>query len=373
MSTNYYELLGVDRSASPEQIKRAYRRLAKELHPDVNPDPGAEARFKEVSKAYETLSDPDRRARYDQFGTDDPSVGGFGPGFGGGLDDLLGMFMDGFGFNQGRGPGGRGRTGPPRGPDLETRVDLAFEEAVFGVERDVTVRTLVTCGDCSGSGAAEGSTVTACHECGGSGQVRRARPSILGQMVSVTPCTRCGGSGELIPSPCTGCRGEGRVQADRTFTVVVPAGVDAGTTLRLGGRGAVGQRGGAAGDLYVHIAVAPHEYLQRDGSNLYHRLPLTFAQAALGVSLTYPTLDGDEEIEVPRGTQTGAVLRLRGKGVPSVQGRGRGDLLIELTVETPEDLDDEQEQLLRRLAELRGEPVAEAGRGFFARLRSAIR
>lgn len=371
MSTtaDYYELLGVGRDAAPDQIKRAYRRLAKEYHPDVNPDPTAEARFKEISKAYETLSDTERRARYDRFGPEENAAGnGFGPGFGGGIDDLLGMFMDGFGFSGAR--GGRGRPGPPRGGDVETSVQLDFEQAVFGTETDVTVRTPVACGDCSGSGASEGTQASVCPDCGGAGQVRRVRQSILGQMVSTAPCMRCGGLGEVISNPCSRCHGDGRVTEERTYTVGIPAGVDAGTTLRLGGRGAAGPRGGAPGDLFVHIDVRQHAYLQRRGAELHHRMAVPFSQATLGVTMPYATLDGEEQLTISRGTQSGYLIRLRGKGVPVVQGRGRGDLVVEVVVDTPTDLTQEQEELVRRLAELRGEVVAEEDKGFFAKFRS---
>jgi len=370
--SDYYELLEVSASASADELKKAYRRLARTYHPDVNPDPEAEAKFKEISKAYETLSDPERRARYDRFGPEEAGAGASNFGFTGGLDDLLGMVMDGFGFGGG-GRGPRGRSGPPRGADLETVVDLTFEETVFGTEKDVAVRTAVTCPDCSGSGAAEGTTVSTCTDCGGTGQLRRVRQSFLGQMVTSSPCVRCGASGEVIASPCTGCSGEGRVTEERTYPVEIPAGVDSGTTLRLSGRGAVGPRGGAAGDLYVHLRVAAHEYLERRGDDLFHRLPVSFTQAALGATIEYHSLDGEVELQVPAGTQTGTTFRFRDLGVPQVRGRGRGDLLVEVVVEVPTDLTDEQEELLRRFAELRGEQVAEPEKGFLARLRSVIR
>lgn len=374
-NVDYYELLGVGRDATSDQIKRAYRQAAKEYHPDVNPDPAAETRFKEISKAYEVLSDPQRRARYDQFGPEDGQAGtGFGPFGQSGLDDLLGMFMDGFGFSGGGGARGqRGRSGPPRGADLEVTLPLSFVEAVFGAQKDVTIRTAVACTACEASGAAPGTSAETCRDCGGTGQLRRMRQSFLGQMVTTSPCIRCGGLGQMIVQPCTSCSGEGRVADERTYTVEIPAGVDNGTTLRLTGRGAVGSRGGGAGDLYVHVAVEAHAYLQRQGADLYHRLAIPFVQAALGATLTYETLDGEERLAVARGTQSGHVVRLRGKGVPVVQGRGRGDLIIEMVVETPEDLTDEQEDLLRKLADLRGEQVAEPEKGFFARLRSAMR
>jgi molecular chaperone DnaJ len=374
--SDYYALLEVSSTASADDIKKAYRRLARVYHPDVNPDPEAEARFKEISKAYETLSDPQRRARYDRFGPEDGAgAGGFPGGGFGNFDDLFSMVFDNLGFGAAGGARGRGgrRAGPPRGSDLETTVELSFEEAIFGVAKDVTIRTAVGCETCSGSGAAPGSAPQACVQCGGTGQVHQSRPSLLGQLVTSGPCPRCQASGQIIPEPCPDCRGEGRVVGEHTYSVEIPGGVDSGTTLRLAGRGAVGPRGGAAGDLYVHIRVAAHAYLRREGDHLLHRLSISVTQAALGVTLPYATLDGEEQLVVPPGTQSGHTVRFRGRGSPQVQGRGRGDLLVELVVETPTGLSEEQEELLRRLAELRGETVAPPDKGLFARLRSAMR
>ncbi|MEZ5266404.1 MAG: DnaJ C-terminal domain-containing protein [Acidimicrobiales bacterium] len=237
----------------------------------------------------------------------------------------------------------------------------------------MSIRTAVACSDCSGTGAAEGSGAQTCPDCGGSGQIQRVRQSFLGQMVTSNPCLRCGGRGQIIANPCERCRGDGRVTEERSYPVEIPGGVDAGTTLRLTGKGAVGPRGGAAGDLYVHLRVAAHEYLERNGDDLHHRLPVSVTQAALGVTLAYESLDGDLELVIPKGTQTGTVFRFREHGVPQVRGRGRGDLLVEVVVETPTDLSEEQEALLRQLAQLRGEDVAEHRKGPFARLRSAMR
>ncbi len=376
--SDYYELLEVPKTATADELKKAYRRLARQYHPDVNPEPAAGEHFKEISKAYETLSDPQRRARYDRFGPEEGAAAGaggmnFGFGGSGSLEDLLGAVFDGFGFGGGGGGrAARGRPGPPRGADLETVVDLTFEEAVFGITKDVSVRTAVGCEDCQGSGAAPDTSAQTCPDCGGNGQVQRVRQSFLGQMVTSNPCLRCGGSGQIIATPCDRCRGEGRVTEERTYPVEIPGGVDSGTTLRLTGRGAVGPRGGGAGDLYVHLRVAPHEYFERHGDDLHHRLPITVSQAALGVTLSYETLDGELELVIPRGTQTGEVFRFRDHGVPQVRGRGRGDLLVEVVVDTPTDLSEEEEELLRRFAELRGEHVAEHRKGAFARLRSAL-
>jgi molecular chaperone DnaJ len=372
MATDYYELLGVDRNASNDQLKKAYRRLARELHPDTNPDPTAEERFKEVALAYETLSDPERRRRYDTFGPDAAGVGaGFDPFAGGGIGDIFDAFFGGgspFGGGRGAGP-----TGPPRGSDLEVAVELDFVDAVFGTSQEVTLRLPVPCDTCEATGAAPGTSPAACTECGGSGQVRRVRQSILGQMVTAGPCPRCSGLGQVIASPCTTCRGEGRVTAERSYTVEVPPGVDAGTTLRLGGRGSAGPRGGPAGDLYVHLRVRPHDRFVRDGYNLVDELHIPMTQAALGATVRYETLDGEEELTIAPGTHTGRVFRLRHRGVPHVNGRGRGDLHVNVVVDTPDDLDDEQQALLRQLAAQRGEAVAPPEHGLLSRLKGAFK
>jgi molecular chaperone DnaJ len=374
MAEDYYALLGVSRSATAEEIKKAYRRLARQLHPDANPDdPGAEAKFKEVALAYETLSDPERRRRYDMFGPEGAAAaaGGGDPfGFGGGLGDIFDAFFGGSPFGGGR---AGGPSGPMRGADLEAVADLSFEEAVFGAEHDVTVRTAIPCDTCEATGAAPGTSPQSCAECGGTGQIRRVRQSLLGQMVTAGPCPRCGGLGQTIPSPCADCRGEGRKLEEKTYTVDIPAGVDTGSTLRLSGRGAAGPRGGGQGDLYVHVRVHPHERFRREGYDLTDVLHVSFTQAALGAHLAYETLDGTEDLVVPRGTQSGRVFRLRGRGVPHVEGRGRGDLLVEIVVDVPEDLGGDEEELLRRFAELRGEEVAPADHGFFSRIRSAFK
>lgn len=380
MATDYYELLGVSRSATEEEIKKAYRQKARELHPDTRPDDKeSEERFKEVTRAYETLRDPERRRRYDTFGPEgDRAVGGdpFGAGFGGGggLGDLFDAFFGGasaFGQQGGRGRGGRG--GPPRGHDVELRLQLTFEEAVFGAHRDITVVVPVRCESCSGTGANEGTRATTCAQCQGTGEIRRVRQSILGQMVTASPCGRCGGAGEEITSPCPSCAGEGRRSEKKVLTVEVPAGVDDGSTLRLTGRGAAGPRGGPNGDLYVHLQVGRHDRFTREGQDLLHQLHLPMTQAALGAQLDFETLDGTEVLVVPAGTQTGRTFRLRGRGVPYLDGRGRGDLVLHVVVDTPTGLTKGDEELLRQLATSRGEHVASADTGLFSKIRSAFK
>lgn len=375
MASDYYELLGVARSASAEEIKRAYRRQARELHPDTNADPGAEERFKELGVAYETLSDAQRRQRYDTYGPEGVGNGRGGSSagnpFGGGVGDIFDAFFGG----GGRSPfGGDPRGGgPPRGADMEVALDLGFEEAAFGAEREVSLRLPVACSTCEGSGARKGTTPTTCSDCGGAGQVRQVRQSILGQMVTAGPCPRCRGMGRMVADPCRDCRGDGRRTEARSWKIDVPAGVGNGATLRQSGRGAAGAQGGAAGDLYVHLRVARHERFERDGYDLVDRLHLPVTQASLGVVMPYVTLDGDEDLVVPPGTQTGKVFRLRGRGVPHVEGRGRGDLLVQVIVDTPTDLSPAEDELLRSLAEIRGHEVASADTGLFSRIRSAFK
>ena len=370
--TDYYELLSVSRHASDEEIKKAYRRLARELHPDTNPDPAATDRFKQITLAYETLRDPERRRRYDMFGPEGAAAGaGAGDPFGfgsGGLSDIFEAFFGNAGATR-----SRGRAGPVRGGDLELVLDLSFEDAVFGAQREVELRAPAPCETCAGSGARAGTTASVCSTCGGAGEVRRVRQSILGQMVTATPCPDCAGLGQRITSPCPDCRGDGRRTEAKTYLVEVPAGVDHGTTLRLTGRGAAGPRGGPPGDLYVHLRVAPHPLFTRVGYELHHELHVTMTQAALGVVLDLETLDGEEELTIAAGTQAGKELRLRGRGVPFVDGRGRGDLVVTVVVDTPTGLTKAQEELLRQLAAERGEVVAAPETGLLSKIRGAFK
>lgn len=374
---DYYELLGVSRQASADELKKAYRKRAREVHPDANPDnPEAAERFKELSKAYAVLSDDQQRARYDQFGEAGVGgAGGAGPNFddlfgGGGLGDIFDAFFGGGGnpFGGGR----RGPSGPPRGQDMEVAVAITFEQSVFGDQIPVELKLPQTCDACGGSGAGEGTAPVTCSDCGGSGQVRRVRQSVLGQMVSTSPCSRCGGLGEVITTPCATCRGEGRVTADRTYTVDVPAGVVDGSTLRLTRRGASGPRGGAPGDLYVHLRVRPHDRYRRQDDDLVTEVPISIAQASLGTKVVLQTLDGEEDLAIPAGTQPGHEFVLRGRGVPRLHGRGRGDLRAVVRVDVPTKLSSDEAELLRQFAHGRGEEVGDPGTSLFSKIKSAF-
>jgi len=370
MSRDFYELLGVDRNARDDEIKRAYRALARQYHPDANDgDAEAELRFKEISVAYETLRDPERRRRYDMFG--ERASGGAGPGPGDtfGFSDLFESFFG------GRDPfGGASRQrGPVAGADVEIAIELSLAEAAFGTTPTVELTLPVECEHCGGSACEPGTHPSRCDACGGAGQVRQVRRSILGQLVTAVPCAACEGMGQQILSPCHECQGDGRVRAQRSIELEVPAGVDDGQRLRVPGRGAAAPRGGPPGDLFVTIRVRSHPDFARDGDDLVHVVRLSVAQAILGVDRTIETLDGDEVLTVPPGTQPGATLRLKGRGVPSLRRRGRGDLLVRIDVVVPERLAPREEELVRKLAELRAEDVAEPGKGPISRLRSAFK
>ncbi len=354
---DYYEVLGVDRNADASTIKKAFRRLAQKYHPDVNSSPEAEERFKEINEAYQVLSDDQKRAAYDRFGHAATGPGGAGfNDFAGGFGDLGSIFEEIFaGFSGG---GGRGRRrAPRRGADLRVDVRLTFEEAAFGTEKELQVPRMEVCDRCQGSGAEPGTSPQRCATCGGSGEVHRRQHSpLFGTVVTATTCPNCGGSGEVITTPCTKCRGRKRVRVTRRLNVNIPAGVDDGTRIRLAGEGEAGTLGGPPGNLYVVISVEPHEIFQRDGFDIHMELPINFAQAALGATVKVPTLDGgQQELEIPPGTQTGKTFRLRGLGIPRLQRSGRGDMLVTVRVLTPVNLTDEQRELLRRLGESFGD------------------
>ncbi len=364
-NTDLYEVLEVDANVSAEDLKKAYRRLARQYHPDANPgDPSAEARFKEVSQAYEILSDPERRANYDRFGSDAGAGNPFGTGS---VQDIFDMFFGGMGQRP------QHRRGPQPGPDAEISVSITLDDAAFGATHEINVTLAQRCETCGGNGCAPGTSPVTCVECAGLGEVRRVRNSILGQMVTSTPCSRCQGTGSRIETPCEACRGEGRKNASSTLTIQIPAGVEDGSTMRLADRGPAGLRGGPNGRLFVHLHVEPDERFERHGDDLHHEAHIAFTQAVLGASIEVPTLRGSTTIEIPAGSANGTVQRIKHEGVEHLHGRGRGDLFVHLVVDVPVELDDTSRELLHELAEHRGEPVHEHAGGIFSRKRGAKR
>jgi molecular chaperone DnaJ len=368
---DYYGILGVRRDASADEIKRAYRRLAREYHPDVNPDPVAQEKFKDINAAYEVLSDPAKREMVDLGGDPlAPSGAGPGPGAGSpfvGFQDIMDAF---FGTAAQRGP--RPRIRP--GADAILRLELDLNETAFGVETPITVDTAVLCTTCSGAGTAAGTHPVTCDVCGGRGEVQSVQRTFLGQVVSARPCANCQGYGTTVPHPCGTCGGDGRVRTRRTLNVKIPAGVEDGMRIRLAQQGEVGPGGGPPGDLYVEIHERTHDVYSRKGDDLHCRVTVPMTAAALGTRLTIKTLDGEENLDVRAGTQPNATMRIRGKGVPHLRGTGRGDLFVHLDVRTPTKLDPEQERILRDFARTRGEEVAELSKqgGFFSRMRDAF-
>lgn len=378
---DYYEVLGVEKSASQAEIKKAYRKLAIKFHPDKNPDDkAAEEKFKEAAEAYEILSNEDKKARYDRFGHAgvDPNRGG--GGFGGGgmtMEDIFSQFGDIFGETGG--PfgsffgGGRSstRSRGERGSNLRIKVSLSLEEIANGVTKKIKVKKQVTCDQCNGSGAKDSSSLQTCGTCRGSGMVRQVRSTILGQMQTTTTCPTCNGTGQIIKDRCTKCKGDGRMYAEETIEIPIPAGVEGGMQLSMRGKGNAGRMGGPAGDLLINIEEKPHEHLQRDGMNLIHDLYLNFADAALGTSVEVPTIDGRVKIKIPAGTQSGKIFRLKGKGLSNVQDYGQGDQLIHVNVWTPKKLSDDERKILEQLRESENfiPQPGKSDRGFFDRMR----
>jgi molecular chaperone DnaJ len=367
---DYYEVLGVGRSASQEEIKKAYRGLARQYHPDVSDAPDAEARFKEINEAYEVLSDSEKRATYDRFGHAGLGGASFGFDFGGFRDpfDIFEEVFGGrFGFRTST------RRGPRRGADLRYDLQLTFEEAVFGSEKEIEVTRYEACPECKGSGAEPGTSPVRCSECNGTGQVRRVQRSILGSFVSVTTCPGCQGEGQTVPIPCSQCGGEKRVYNTRRLSVTVPPGVDHGNQIRLAGEGEMGERGGPPGNLYVVLDVEPHPVFQRRGDDILVELQVNVAQAALGAEVKVPTLEGEEAIAIPAGAQSGKVLRLRSKGVPHLRRNGRGDQLVVVRVAVPTKLSREQKRLFQELGKtLDPETVWQEKRSFVDELRELL-
>ncbi len=370
---DYYEVLGVPRDASKDQLKRAFRKLAQQYHPDVNKSNDAEVRFKEINEAYQVLSDDEKRAIYDRYGHAGLQGVGAGANYSdmSGFGDLGSIFEELFGSFGGRAGGAASRKQPRRGADLRADIRLTFEEAVFGTERDLDIPRMEVCDRCHGSGAEPPTAPVVCASCNGSGEVKRRQQSpLFGTIVTATPCPACNGTGEVIPSPCQKCRGRKYVRVTRKINVKIPAGVDEGTRIRLAGEGEAGQLGGPPGNLYVVVSVEPHKFFVRDGSDILLELPINVAQAALGATVKIPTLDGGEEmLEIPAGTQTGAQFRKRGLGAPHLQRNGRGDMLITVRVDVPTKLTAEQKELFRQLARTFGDASSrEESKGFFDRL-----
>ena len=369
---DYYEVLGIQKGASEDEIKKAYKKLARKYHPDMNPgDKEAEEKFKEVNEANEVLSDPEQKARYDQFGFAgvDPNYGagaGGAGGFGGGFDfgdlgDIFGSFFGGgFGGGQRRNP-----NAPQRGESIRASVSVSFTDAAFGCEKSVTLERSEMCGTCKGNGCAPGTTPEVCPDCHGTGTVQVRRQTPMGVFASNGPCRKCGGTGRLIHQPCPDCRGGGTVRKRKTIQVTIPAGIDHGQTISLRGQGNAGKNGGPAGDLLITVMVQPHDLFRRDGVDVFCEAPITFTQAVLGAELEIPTIDGKVKYSIPEGTQTGTVFRLKGKGIPVLNGRGRGDQYVTVTIETPRNLNKEQKEALRKFSETVGENNYEKRKSFF--------
>ncbi|HEX3428190.1 MAG TPA: molecular chaperone DnaJ [Candidatus Limnocylindrales bacterium] len=362
---DYYVVLGVERTATDAEIKKAYRRLAQQWHPDVNADAGAQERFKQISEAYQVLSDPQRRQSYDMFGR--AGLGGEG---GAGFEAGFGSFSDIFDAFFGGAAAGGGRRGHPNaGSDLRYDLRISFEEAVRGTEKEIEFPVFGRCETCSGSGSKPGTEPLTCDQCGGRGEIRTTRRTMLGQMVNVSPCPKCRGEGKLITEPCPTCHGEGRTERTRTLRVSIPAGIDEGHQIRLSNEGEVGLRGGAAGSLYVAVHVTPHPMLRREGTELFYEADVSIAQAALGSRISIPTVDGEEAIEVKAGTQPGTEIRLRGRGVPHLRRTGsKGDLHVFVNVVVPAKLSKRQRELLTEFADDAGEEVLSGDRGLREKL-----
>ena len=373
---DFYEVLGVNKGASDDEIKKAYKKMARKYHPDLNPDnKEAEEKFKEVNEAYEILSDADKKARYDQFGHAgvDPNfgAGGFGGGFDGGFDfgdlgDIFGSF-----FGGGFGGGGR-RTNPnapQRGESIRLSLTISFEEAAFGCEKEVTVERMEPCSTCGGNGCAAGTTPEVCSDCRGTGQVQVRRQTPMGVFATTTTCPKCGGKGKIIHQPCNDCHGAGSVRKRKTIQATIPAGIDNGQTISVRGQGHAGKNGGPAGDLLITITVRPHELFRREGTSVLCEAPITFAQAVLGAELEIPTIDGKVKYDLPEGTQSGTTFRLKGKGIPSINGRGRGDQYVTVYIETPRNLNKEQKEALKKFAESCGENNYEERKKFFKKFK----
>ncbi len=380
---DYYDVLGVSKSATADEIKKAYRKLARQYHPDVNKDnPDAAEKFKECSEAYSVLSDEKKRAQYDQFGhaafdgaAGAGGAGGFGGfdfsgfgGAGGGMEDIFDMFFGG----GGRSRGGR-QAGPQRGSDLRFDMEITFEEAAFGVEREINLTRDEQCPKCKGSGAEPGSKVETCPECHGTGQVSFTQNTMFGQMRNVRPCSRCHGEGKIITEPCKECKGKGTVRKTKKLKVKIPAGVNDGSRLRVSGEGEAGMRGGPSGDLYVYLYVKPHKFFERDGNTVLCEVPINIVQAPVGDEIKVPTLDGQVTMKIPEGTQPGQVLRLKGKGIPSLRGGSRGDQLVRIKVVVPKKLSEKQKDALRKFADISKDNINPEEKSFLNKIKDLFK
>ncbi len=372
---DYYEVLGVGRDATAEEIKKAYRKLARQYHPDANKeDPDTDKKFKEINEAYQVLSDSTKRTQYDRFGHMDTGANGFGSGgFDSGEFRGFGDFGDIFSEFFGGGFGMRSQQrGPQRGADLQYEMEISFEEAAFGVERDITIPRTENCGECGGTGAKKGTQTRTCPDCQGTGQQRKRQQTPFGEFVNVQTCPTCQGRGEIVDDPCTVCSGTGRVRERRKIHVKIPAGVDHGARMRMSGEGEAGEKGAPRGDLYILIRVKPHPVFQRHDYDVYSEIPISFVQAALGDDLEVDTLDGKVKLKVPAGTQTGSRFRIKGKGVPHMRSSSRGDHHVRVTVVTPRKLNDKQKELLREFGLEGGQEVSKEDKGFFRKMKDAF-
>ncbi len=371
MANDYYSVLGVSRDAAPDVIKQEYRKLARKYHPDVSSEPNAEEHFKEINAAYEVLSDTEKRAMYDRYGTV-PSAGMNGADFGG-FRDPFDIFTEVFGNLGGFGFGQTGRSGPRRGNDVRVNATLSFEEAAFGLEKEIGFERLEPCPTCNGNGAEPGTSPERCQECNGSGQVRRVQHTILGSFVNIANCPTCSGTGSTVRTPCHECRGGGVVRMQRKKIIRIPGGVEDGINIRLAGEGDPGERGGPPGNLYVNLHVTAHPYYTRRGNDVQMEMQVNIAQATLGSTIKVPTLEGERTITIPAGTQSGTTFRLRGLGIPHLRGNGRGDQLVVIHVATPTRLDAHQRQLFEQLAVTLGtENIIEEKQSFIGRLKETL-
>ncbi len=374
---DYYEVLGIDKNANDDEIKRAYRKLAKKYHPDLNQgDKQAEAMFKEVNEAYKVLSNPETRARYDRFGHAGAEQNGFGGGFGGfegfdetGFGDIFDMFFGGTGFTGSR----RRRNGPRKGADIRYDLDITFEEAAFGTKKTMKISKMDICGNCNGTGAKSGTEIEVCPKCDGTGEYQQVQSTPFGRFVNIKTCDKCHGAGKIIKEPCGKCHGKGKVRATKKISINIPAGIDSGQAITIREQGEPGEHGGPPGDLYVYINVKPHNLFERQGNDVYCEIPITFAQAALGTELEIPTLDGKIKFKIPEGTQTGTTFKIKNKGIPSLRGYGRGDQFINVKISVPKKLNHEQKELLKKFEEATsGKEIYEERKTFFKKMKDVF-